>query len=136
MKNALSRKLKIHGIYRHTLSAHFGLPHGMANACVLPYVMRYNAEACPEKMVDLAKAIGLPVSGDLTQDQYLLADALLALTKELGIKTLQEQGISKDDFDMLAGDVLHEPVLGFNPRENITKEDVLGILEQAFLCMK
>ena len=121
----------VHGI-AHTLSAHFGLPHGMANACVLPYVMRYNAEACPEKMVDLAKAIGLQVSGDLEQDKYLLADALLALTKELGIKTLQEQGISKDDFDMLAGDVLHEPVLGFNPRENITKEDVLDILEQAF----
>lgn len=39
---------------------------------------------------------------------------------------------SNIDFDMLVGDVLHEPVLGFNPRENITKEDILGILEQAF----
>ena len=94
--------------------------------------LRENEEKFKLREEDLAKAIGLQVSGDLTQDQYLLADALLALTKELGIKTLQEQGISKDDFDMLAGDVLHEPVLGFNPRENITKEDVLDILEQAF----
>ncbi len=121
----------VHGI-AHTLSAHFGLAHGMANATVLPYVMRYNAESCPEKMVELAKAIGLEASGDMEKDKYLLADALLDLTKKLGINTLSEQGISKDDFDMLAKDVLKEPVLGFNPRQGITEEDVKAILEQAF----
>ncbi len=121
----------VHGI-AHTLSAHFGLAHGMANACVLPYVMRYNAESCPDKMADLAGAIGIAGSGDPEKDKYLLADALLDLTKKLGIKTLEEQGISKEDFDMLAHDVLNEPVLGFNPRQGITKEDVIAILEQAF----
>ena len=45
---------------------------------------------------------------------------------------MSEQGIEKKDFDMLAEDVLKEPVLGFNPRQNITKEDVLAILEKAF----
>lgn len=121
----------VHGI-AHTLSAHFGLAHGMANATVLPYVMEYNAVSCPEKMVDLAKAIGLVPTGNLEEDQYLLARELKKLVKELGIKTLSEQGIKKEDFDMLAEDVLKEPVLGFNPRQNITKEDVLGILEKAF----
>lgn len=121
----------VHGI-AHTLSAHFGLAHGMANACVLPYVMRYNAESCPDKMADLARAIGIEGSGDAEKDRYLLADALLDLTKKLEIRTLEEQGISRDDFDMLANDVLNEPVLGFNPRQGITKEDVIAILEEAF----
>ncbi|MCI8280818.1 MAG: iron-containing alcohol dehydrogenase [Lachnospiraceae bacterium] len=121
----------VHGI-AHTLSAHFGLAHGMANATVLPYVMEYNAKSCPEKMVDMAKAIGLPVSGNLEEDQYLLSKDLLAMTKELGIKTLSQQGIEKKDFDMLADDVLKEPVLGFNPRQGVTKEDVLEILNKAF----
>ncbi len=121
----------VHGI-AHTLSAHFKLAHGMANATVLPYVIEYNAESCPEKMVDLAKAIGLNVTGNLDVDKYLVSKELLKLTKELGIKTLSEQGISKSDFDMLAEDVLHEPVLGFNPRNNITKNDILEILEKAF----
>ena len=121
----------VHGI-AHTLSAHFGLAHGMANACVLPYVMKYNAESCPEKMVDLAKAIGLETSGDIEKDKYLLGDALLALTKELGIKTISEQGISEADLDMLADDVLKEPVLGFNPRQGITKEDVIDSMKQAY----
>lgn len=121
----------VHGI-AHTLSAHFGLAHGMANATVLPYVMEYNAESCPEKMVELAKAIGLPVSGRIEEDQYLLAEELKKLIQDLKIKTLSEQGIERKDFDRLAEDVLKEPVLGFNPRQNITKEDVLGILEKAF----
>lgn len=121
----------VHGI-AHTLSAHFGLAHGMANATVLPYVMEYNADSCPEKMVDLAKAIKLSVTGNLDEDKLLLAKELKHLTTELGIKTLEEQGIKKEDFDMLADDVLKEPVLGFNPRQNITKEDILAILEKAF----
>lgn len=121
----------VHGI-AHTLSAHFGLAHGMANATVLPYVMEYNAKSCPEKMVDMAKVIGLPVSGNLEEDQYLLSKDLLAMTKELGIKTLSQQGIEKKDFDMLAEDVLKEPVLNFNPRQGVTKEDVLEILNKAF----
>ncbi|MBB5264136.1 alcohol dehydrogenase [Catenibacillus scindens] len=121
----------VHGI-AHTLSAHFGLAHGMANATVLPYVMEFNAESCPEKMVELAKDIDLPLTGNMDEDKYALANALKDLTKDLGIKTLSEQGIQEKDFDMLAEDVLKEPVLGFNPRQNITKEQVIEILKKAF----
>ena len=81
----------VHGI-AHTLSAHFGLAHGMANATVLPYVMEFNAESCPEKMVELAKDIDLPLTGNMDEDKYALANALKDLTKDLGIKTLSEQG--------------------------------------------
>ncbi len=121
----------VHAI-AHTLSAHFQLAHGMANATVLPYVIAFNAESCPEKMVDMAKTIGLPVSGSLDEDKYLLSKELLRLTKELGIRTLSQQGIRESDLEMLADDVLHEPVLGFNPRQGVTKADVLEILHKAF----
>ena len=117
----------VHGI-AHTLSAHFGLAHGMANAAVLPYVMRYNAQTCAKEMAEMAQAIGLETSGD----EDLLADALLELLRRLKIRTLSEQGIKEEDFEMLADDVLKEPVLGFNPRQNITKEDVIEILKKAY----
>ncbi|AQR97210.1 iron-containing alcohol dehydrogenase [Clostridium saccharoperbutylacetonicum] len=120
----------VHGI-AHTLSAHFHLAHGMANASVLPYVMEFNAESCPEKMVELAKAIGLLISGEIEKDKYLLSNELKKLIKTLGIKTLSEQGIKEKDFDMLAEDVIKEPVLNFNPRQNITKQQVLEILKKA-----
>lgn len=116
----------------HTLSAHFGLAHGMANACVLPYVMAFNAEACPEKMVEMASTIGIAPTGDMEKDQYLLSEALLEMTRKLHIRTLSEQNIKREDFDMLAGEVLKEVPLQFNPRQGVTKEDVIGILEKAY----
>ena len=121
----------VHAI-AHTLSAHFGLAHGMANACVLPYVTAYNAEACPEKMIELARAIGLETSGDQEKDKLLLAGALKDLCVKLGIRTLKEQNVPEEAFDRLADDVLKEPVLGFNPRQGVTKEDVIGILKKAY----
>ena len=120
----------VHGI-ANTLSAHFHLAHGVANATVLPYVMEYNADSCPEKMVNLAKAIDLPVSGDLAKDKYLLSKELLKMTKTVGIKTLSELGVEEKDFEMIAEDVLKEPVLGFNPKQGVTKEDVISILKKA-----
>lgn len=121
----------VHGI-AHTLSAHFGLPHGMANACVLPYVIAFNAPSCKKEMLELAQAIDLPLTGNEDEDILALSKELLNMTKALGIKTLSEQGIKESDFDMLAEDVLKEPVLGFNPRQGITKEDIINILKQAF----
>lgn len=120
----------VHGI-AHTLSAHFGLAHGMANAAVLPYVMEYNADSCPKKMEKLAGALGLTLCGNPEEDRFLASGALLKLIKSIGIKTLSEQGVQEKDLEMLAEDVLKEPVLGFNPRQGITREDVLKILKKA-----
>lgn len=121
----------VHGI-AHTLSAHFHLAHGLANAIVLPYVMEFNASSCPEKMINLAKTIGLELSGDKEEDMYLISLELKSMIKELGIGTLSQQGINKDALEMLSEEVLKEPVLNFNPRQNIKKEDILQILNNAF----
>ena len=121
----------VHAI-AHTLSAHFHLAHGMANAAVLPYVMEFNADGCPEKMAELARAIGLTMSGNMEDDRYLLAGELLHLVQKLGIKTLSEQGITEQDLDMLAEEAMRGPVLGFNPRQDVGKEDILAILRKAF----
>jgi alcohol dehydrogenase len=121
----------VHAI-AHTLSAHFHLAHGMANAAVLPFVMEYNADSVPEKMTEMAKAIDLPLSGDIQKDMYLLSKELQRLTKTLGIKRLSDQGIREKDLEALADDVLIEPVLGFNPKQNVTRDDILKILHKAF----
>ena len=121
----------VHAI-AHTLSARNHLAHGNANAVVLPYVMRYNAPSCPEMMIDLAKALDLPLSGDKEKDMYVLSDALLAMTKQIGIKTLSEQGVTEEDFDVIAENALKEVPLLFNPRQGVTKEDIIEILKKAF----
>ena len=40
----------------HPLSAFYDVPHGVANALILPYVLEFNAEACGDKIKELAKA--------------------------------------------------------------------------------
>jgi alcohol dehydrogenase len=121
----------VHGI-AHVLSAHFHLAHGMANAAVLPYVLEFNAASCPEKMVTLAETIGCSVSRNRDDDKLLISEELRKLTKRVGIRTLSEQGIKESDFGMLSDDVLKEPVLHFNPRQHITKEQIIEILHKAF----
>ncbi|MBE5891379.1 MAG: iron-containing alcohol dehydrogenase [Lachnospiraceae bacterium] len=125
----------VHAI-AHTLSAHFGLAHGDANASVLPFVTAFNAEKCPQEMIEMARALDLPLTGDEDKDKFALSDELLRMTKEMGIKPLREQGrtraITEDDFDLIASDALKEGPLHFNPRQDVTKEVIIDILKQAY----
>lgn len=125
----------VHAI-AHTLSAHFGLAHGVANAAVLPYVVAFNAEKCPKEMIELAQAINLPLTGNEDEDKYALSNELKNLCKELGIPSLRELGrdkkITRDDFDRLASDALKEGPLHFNPRQDVTKETIIDLLERAY----
>jgi alcohol dehydrogenase class IV len=72
----------------HPLSAHCNLGHGVANACVLPYVVEFNAPACPVRTKEVGIAMGLPVK-DLPEADAAKAvvQALLDLNKEVGIPT-------------------------------------------------
>mgnify|MGYP000872399165 CR=1 FL=1 len=47
----------------HTMSAHCDVPHGMANAIVLPHVMRFNMPAALQKYADVAEAMGADIRG-------------------------------------------------------------------------
>ena len=123
----------VHGI-AHPLSAHCGLPHGVANATTLPYVMEFNAGVpkVQTKFKEIAAAIGLDVEGKSDKESSdLLIKAVKDLSKELGIPTLSEVGVTKDKFDVLAKDTLEEASMLTNPR-SATKEDVLNILEIAY----
>lgn len=125
----------VHAI-AHTLSAHFGLAHGVANACVLPYVTEFNAEKCPQEMIEMAKAIDLPLTGVEAEDKYALSKELGRMVREMNIRPLHEQGrdrkITEADFDVIATDALKEGPLHFNPRQDVTKETILEILKKAF----
>lgn len=121
----------VHSI-AHPLSVHCGLPHGVANACGLPYVMEFNSKVVPDKMKDIAVAMGLDVEGLPTADAAKAAvDAVKQLSKEIEIPTLKEAGVKKEQFDRIAEDALKEISTIFNPRE-ASKKDVLKLLEKMY----
>ncbi|MDD2336238.1 MAG: iron-containing alcohol dehydrogenase, partial [Geobacteraceae bacterium] len=121
----------VHSI-AHPLSAHCGLPHGVANAIGLPYVMEYNALTVPARFKDIAVAMGIDVTGlsDVAAAQAAV-ELVKNLNKELEIPTLEGCGVTKDMFDRLAEDALVEGSTFFNPRDP-SKQDILAILEKAY----
>jgi alcohol dehydrogenase len=121
----------VHSI-AHPLSVHGNLPHGVANAIGLPFVMEYNMPAAPSRFRDIAVAMGIDVTGmDDAAAARAAVEQVKQLNVELEIPTLKECGITRDMFDRLAEDALKEISTLFNPRDP-SKEDILAILEKAY----
>jgi lactaldehyde reductase len=114
----------VHGM-AHPLGAFYGTPHGVANAVLLPHVMRYNADYCGEKYRDIAKAMGVDNASEMTSDQAKTAaiEAVLRLNADVGIPTtLREIGVQQQDIPALAEAALADVCTGGNPRRATVEE--------------
>jgi alcohol dehydrogenase len=68
--------------------------HGVANAMCLPFVVRHNAGAVPEKTARIGRSMGLPIDDlDLAAAADRTVAALHSLLDRLGIPTLPEVGV-------------------------------------------
>ena len=47
----------------HSLGAFFDTPHGLANSILLPHVMRFNGQVCPDLFRNMGRAFGLNMEG-------------------------------------------------------------------------
>ena len=96
----------------HKIGAEFHVPHGRANAILLPYTIRYNGQkpqklstwpkynyyCADEKYYELALAIGLPVT-TIEEGVEAFAKACGNLGKEVGIKmNFQSQNINEQEY--------------------------------------
>lgn len=92
----------VHAI-AHQLGAYYRIPHGRANAIVLPYVLDVNHRASQKRLAELAKKTGI-IENAAGSDSDI-ADQLIAQVKAL-IKTLNIDPTVPDmqtsDFDKIA----------------------------------
>jgi alcohol dehydrogenase class IV len=97
----------------------FHVPHGLANALVLPHVLRYNAPEAAELYAELAAIVAPNAQGSAEARSQALIAALEEMAAQVGIETrLQQVGITEADLDRLAEDaMLQTRLLGNNPRE-------------------
>ena len=117
----------------HPLGAVFDIPHGVANALLLPIVMEFNMSACIEKYGDIARAMGVDTIG-MTKEEAARAavEAVRKLSKDISIpQTLREISIKKEDLPRLAKDALADVCTGGNPKD-VVLEDILGLYEVAY----
>ena len=120
----------VHGM-AHPLGAIFDIPHGVANALLLPTIMEFNAPAALDKYVDIAKAMNVYKDG-MTKEEAAAAacDAVRLLSIRVGIpQHLTEIGIKEEDLPKLAKSAFADVCTPGNPREE-TEEIILDLYKK------
>lgn len=115
------------------LGGKYDLPHGVANAMLLPTVTRFNAPAAEAKYARVATALGVDVSG-LTQLEasYAAANALEELCEAVNIPKMRAYDIiDPADFKDLAQSAFHNVSTPDNPRD-ISVEDFADLFDIAY----
>lgn len=116
----------------HPVSAYFNVPHGMANAILLPTVVEYNEQAAQEKYYDIYRCVAEDSVSEKEFVPSMLVEALRLLNRELGIPLcLREAGVQEAYFDAMADDAMKSGNIAVNPRRT-TKEDVLALYHKAY----
>ena len=114
----------------HPLGELYDTPHGIANAIILPTVMEYNAEATGEKYRDIAKAMGVEGTENMSQEEYRKAavDAVKQLSKDVGIPDDLKEIVKREDIPFLAQSAYDDACRPGNPKET-SVEDITKLYE-------
>ncbi len=119
----------------HQLGAVYDTPHGIANAMLLPTVMRFNGEdpATAQRFREILMNIGRPDAEHLNDQDVIntFVWMISELSKTVGINTkITDYGAKEEDFEMLAEKAMNDPCKPGNPRE-VTKEDFIELYRRA-----
>ena len=119
----------------HQLGAVYDTPHGLANAILLPTVMRFNGEdpATAQRFREILCQIGRPDAEHLNDQDVIntFVWMISELSKAVGItQTIKDYGAKEEDFEMLADKAMEDPCKPGNPRE-VSKEDFINLYRQA-----
>ncbi len=117
----------------HPLGAVFDVPHGVANAILLPYVMAWNLPSCMKTYPQIGGAMGEAVDGrPAEQASQRAVDAVRGLSRDVGIpERLRDVGVTRDAIPALATDAMKSGNVLVNPRPT-TYEDIVQLFETAY----
>ncbi|MGH1380442.1 MAG: L-threonine dehydrogenase [Shewanella xiamenensis] len=116
----------------HQLGGFYDLPHGVCNALLLPHVQEYNAKVVPDRLKDIAKAMGVDVA-NMTDEQGAAAaiTAIKALSVAVNIpENLTLLGVKAEDIPTLAENALKD-ACGFTNPKQATHEEICQIFTNA-----
>lgn len=117
----------------HQLGAVYDTPHGLANAILLPTVMRFNGEVCADRFREILVNIGRPDAANLNDQDVIntFVWMISELSKSVGItETVKDTGCKEEDLEMLADKAMEDPCKPGNPRE-VSKEDFINLYRAA-----
>ncbi len=116
----------------HAVTGHAQVPHGVANAILLPHVLEFNLIGSPERHADIAAALGEDIDGLTRMEAARLAvDAVRDLSDDIEIPHgLREVGVTESLLDRLADDAMKSGGVALNCRRP-SRDDVLRLYRAA-----
>lgn len=117
----------VHAI-SHQLSAHYNTPHGLANAIILPRVLRFNQHRCADRYAELDTQVA---RHDPT-DSALRAESFIARIERLSNTLRIPTGLPdlrREDFDNITKNALAEARSSYAVPQKMNRRDVYTILE-------
>lgn len=119
----------------YPLGGHFHIPHGLSNSLVLPYVLRFNAEAAAGQYAELAAIIlgDELVAGTAQEATEQLIAGMVELIEKVGLPArLRDMDIPEDFLPTLASDAMLQQRLLINNPVDVTEADALAIYTAAY----
>ncbi len=108
------------------------VPHGALTARVLGPVMEYNYKGEPQKFARIAQALGEDVRGlSVWQAAEKAVEAVMRLTDDVEIPSLQALGFNEEEIPMLADIAFKDPQTIGNPRD-LSLQSYVKIYQRAF----
>ena len=119
----------------HQLGAVYDTPHGIANAMLLPTVMRFNGEnpETAQRFREILCEIGRPDAAHLNDQDVIntFVWMISELSKSVGVtQKITDYGAKAEDFEMLAEKAMQDPCKPGNPRE-VSKEEFVELFRRA-----
>jgi alcohol dehydrogenase class IV len=116
-------RMGVHHGLSQLLGGRTGIPHGLANALILPHAIRFNAEEVPEELRRIGRALG---------DEDDPAGAVERLRDRIGLPSqISDLGVDEDDLGAIARLSQQNQSVRSNPRP-VSEADALRILESAW----
>lgn len=127
----LSRLGLVHAM-SHPVSGLANIPHGVANAVLLPHVMAFNLIGNPQGYMQVAKALGVRDQEDVMATAVAGVEEVMKINHQLNIpKSFKELGVNEDLIPHMIEDTFKSGNVLINPRR-VSKRDVETIYEKAF----
>lgn len=122
----------VHGI-AHQLGGYYNIPHGLANAIMLPYVLEFNRQHCLRRMCDIAYAMGEKINPhNMDASSKLTIQAIRDLSRDIQIPKLNSTSFRLEDVEILSANALKDTATATN-LVMPTQEEIAKILIRAYM---
>jgi len=122
-----------HGLC-HMLGGTLGVPHGVANAIILPHAMRFNLNATAEQLAPACEVLGIALAGEEPQTSVAkMIGHIEELICRLGLpQRLRDVGVQEGDLTHLARMAMQNRTVRNNPEPITEVAQLEGLLRAAW----